>query len=158
MATASTPASRFVVPHRNRNDATPSTSPNTNAWRVLTLCFGNGRTFVRFITESISASATQFNAFALPAAIIPPTRVAKKVPSGGSPRWANNIAGMVVTSSSSMTRGLISPTYARSRSPRLRAREAVGSSTAVLTAPPAQRSPAAWDSSSVRVSTLDIGP
>ena len=37
-------------------------------------------------------------------------------PEGGTPRAAKNITGTVVSSSSSMTRGLVSPTYAATTS------------------------------------------
>jgi hypothetical protein len=55
----------------------------------------------------MSASSTQFSALALPAAMLPPKRVARINHSDGTPRAASNIAGMVVTSSSSITRGLV---------------------------------------------------
>ena len=47
-----------------------------------------------------------------PADSVPPTTVATTRPSVGTPRAAKNITGTVVSSSSSMTRGLVSPTYA----------------------------------------------
>jgi len=50
------------------------------------------------------------SALALPAAIVPPTRVPRTTHSDGTPRSASNIAGMVVTSNSSMIRGFVSAT------------------------------------------------
>ena len=49
-------------------------------------------------------------AFAAPAASVPPTSVQNTRSSGGMPRAARTIAGTVVTSSSSMMRGLVSAT------------------------------------------------
>ena len=94
--------------------------PNTSALRVGTLCLGSGRERVRFITASMSASATQFSALAEPAAMVPPNNVANTSHGDGMPRAASIIAGTVVTSSSSMMRGLVSATYARSTSVRRR--------------------------------------
>ena len=76
----------------------------------MTSCLTSGRDFVRFITASMSASITQLSALALPAAMVPPTSTANTVHGEGKPRAARNIAGRAVTSSSSMTRGLISAT------------------------------------------------
>jgi hypothetical protein len=45
-----------------------------------------------------------------PAENVPPTTVATTRPSGGIPRAAKNMTGTVVRRSSSMTRGLVSPT------------------------------------------------
>ena len=45
--------------------------------------------------------------------IAPPSSVQKTSHRSGTPRWARNIVGAVVTSSSSMTRGFVSETYAR---------------------------------------------
>ena len=77
---------------------------------VGTVWVASGRRAVRFISWSMSASATQFSVLALAAAIIPPSSVARISHSETWPRWASSIAGMVVTSSSSMTRGLVSAT------------------------------------------------
>src|SRR5690348_8704218 len=60
----------------------------------------------------MSRSSTQLIVFALPAARMPPSRVAATTPSPGTPPAARNITGTVVISSSSMMRGLVSPTYA----------------------------------------------
>ena len=84
--------------------------PNTSAARGVTVCRASGRDRVRRITASMSASTTQFRAFALPAAKVPPTRVAASRPIDGTCRCAANIAGIVVISSSSMIRGLVSVT------------------------------------------------
>ncbi len=59
----------------------------------------------------MSASTTQLSALALPAESAPPTNVATTSHSGGTPCWARNITGTVVSSSSSMMRGLVSATY-----------------------------------------------
>jgi hypothetical protein len=48
------------------------------------------------------------SAFALPAASEPPTSVASTVTGDGRPPAASTIVGTVVTSSSSMIRGLVS--------------------------------------------------
>jgi hypothetical protein len=45
-----------------------------------------------------------------PAESVPPITVATTSPSSGTPRAAKNITGTVVSSSSSITRGLVSPT------------------------------------------------
>ena len=62
----------------------------------------------------MSASATQFSVLAPAAASMPPNSVFRISSGSTVPRSASSIAGMVVTSSSSMTRGLVSATYARS--------------------------------------------
>jgi hypothetical protein len=60
----------------------------------------------------MSASNTQFKAFALPADSVPPTTVASTSHNGGTSRAARNMTGTVVSSSSSMMRGFVSATYA----------------------------------------------
>ena len=55
--------------------------------------------------------------FALAAASVPPTRVTANTRTEGSPRWASSIVGMVVTSSSSMMRGLVSGNSDRATAP-----------------------------------------
>jgi len=62
---------------------------------------------VRFITASISASATQLSTLALAAAAVPPNSVANTSHGDGIPLAASIIAGTVVTSSNSMIRGLV---------------------------------------------------
>jgi hypothetical protein len=62
---------------------------------------------VRFITLSMSASATQFSVFAPAAASIPPISVLRIRSGATVPRSASSIAGIAVTSSNSMTRGLV---------------------------------------------------
>jgi hypothetical protein len=57
---------------------------------------------------SMSRSATWLRVFALPAARVPPTRVATVVTQPGSPPAARTIVGTVVTSRSSMMRGFVS--------------------------------------------------
>ena len=98
----------LVVHHSQKNDPTDSARPNTRAWLRGTVARASGRRSVRFITLSISASATQFSVLAPPAASIPPTRVLRIRIRSAEPREASSMAGMVVTSSSSMTRGLVS--------------------------------------------------
>src|SRR5690625_1467800 len=51
--------------------------------------------------------------FAAPALSEPPTSVRTMRPSDGTPRWARNITGTVVTSNRAMIRGVVSATYAR---------------------------------------------
>ena len=58
----------------------------------------------------MSRSTTMLMALAPPAARAPPARVATMSHSGGRPRWATTMVGSVVTSSSSMMRGLVSAT------------------------------------------------
>ena len=89
-----------------------SASPNTSALRVGTAARANGRRAVRFIILSMSASATQFSVLAPPAASMPPTRVLRISSGSTLPRWASSIAGIAVTSSSSITRGFVSARYA----------------------------------------------
>ncbi|SKU52730.1 Uncharacterised protein [Mycobacteroides abscessus subsp. abscessus] len=113
VATASRPDSRLAVHHNHAKAPTPSTTPKIRALRVVTEDMASGRRAVRFITLSISASATQFRVLALAAAMTPPSSVFRMSSGFTSPRSANSIAGMVVTSSSSMTRGLVSAMYAR---------------------------------------------
>jgi hypothetical protein len=110
VATASRPESRLVVHHSQKNEPTDSTRPNTSALRVGTDARANGRRAVRFITLSMSASATQFSVLAPAAASKPPTRVFRMSSGSTVPRCANSMAGMAVTSSSSITRGLVSAT------------------------------------------------
>ena len=105
--TASTPDNRFVVHHNQKNEPTDSTRPKINALRVGTVSRASGRSAVRFITLSISASATQFRVLAPAAASMPPISVFAISSGLTTPRSANSIAGMVVTSSSSITRGLV---------------------------------------------------
>ena len=112
VAMASSPDSRFVVRQSQQNDPTLSTSPSISAFRVGSAARASGRRAVRFITLSISASATQLSVLAPPAASIPPINVLR-ISSGFTwPRSASSIAGIAVTNSSSMTRGLVSATYA----------------------------------------------
>ncbi len=57
----------------------------------------------------MSASTTQFNAWALAAAVAPPSSVATISQMDGTPRCARNIAGTVTTSSCSMIRVFVRP-------------------------------------------------
>jgi hypothetical protein len=132
-ATASNAARRLVVGHSHANDSAPSVTPNTSALRVGTWCLGSGRDAVRFITASMSASATQLSALAEPAAMVPPNSVANTSHGDGMPRSASIIAGTVVTSRSSMILGLVSATYARTTSLRVRRGVSVVAPSAALT-------------------------
>ena len=96
--------------------ATPRTAPNTVAARGPTRWRGRARRRVRRIRSSMSRSSTQLKTLALAAAKQPPTMVSRTSTSGGTPRAARNIAGTVVTSSSSMIRGLVRLTYAETTS------------------------------------------
>ena len=98
----------FVVHHSQKNEATDSASPKTSAWLRGTVSLASGRRSVRFIFLSMSASATQFNVLAPAAASSPPNSVFRISNGSTVPRLASNIAGIVVTRSSSMTRGLVS--------------------------------------------------
>jgi len=98
----------LVVHHSQKKEPTVNTSPSTRALRVGTASLASGRRAVRFISLSMSASATQLSVLAPPAAIIPPINVLRISSGFTLPRWASNIAGIAVTNSSSMTRGLVS--------------------------------------------------
>ena len=113
--TARTAASHVVATHSSAVDSTASTEANTTAWRVVSAPVTSGRIRVRCMTRSMSRSMTMLKAFADPALMAPPTSVASTVSGSGTPRWARIITGTVVTSSSSMTRGFVSATYARRR-------------------------------------------
>ena len=69
-----------------------------------------GRLRVRCISLSMSRSTTMLMALAPPAARAPPARVATMSHTDGTPRRATNMVGSVVTSSSSMIRGLVRAT------------------------------------------------
>ena len=70
----------------------------------------SGRLLVRRISLSMSRSMTMLVALAPAAASVPPTRVARISQAAGMPRSATIMAGTVVTSSSSMIRGLVRAT------------------------------------------------
>ena len=76
----------------------------------MTTPIGSGRRWVRCISRSMSRSYQQLKTLAAPAASVPPTSVATSSRHDGQPRAASIIAGTVVTSSSSMIRGLVSAT------------------------------------------------
>ena len=88
----------------------PRTRPKTSAARGVTCWVARGRLPVRVMTSSMSLSTKQFRLFADPAARVPPTRVASTSGSDGTPSAARNMVGTVVTSSSSMMRGLVRAT------------------------------------------------
>ena len=70
----------------------------------------SGRSCVRFISLSMSRSTYMLMALAPPAASVPPMTVATISHTDGIPRSATTMVGTVVTSSSSMIRGLVSAT------------------------------------------------
>src|SRR5215510_15487623 len=109
--TASDADSRFTVDHSSANASASSTSPNTSAPSGFTSPWGSGRRAVRRITWSRSRSIQQLMVLAPPAAKAPPTSTSITSSTGGKWPWARIIAGSVVTSRSSMTRGLVSCTY-----------------------------------------------
>jgi hypothetical protein len=84
--------------------------PKRRALAAVTAPLGSGRRWVRCICSSMSRSMTQLMVLAPPAARVPPTSVTRISPSDGMPRSARTMAGTVVTSSSSMIRGLVSAT------------------------------------------------
>ena len=94
----------------------PSTIPNTSAFSGVTSWAGSGRRRVRDISRSMSRSRYWLIAFAEPAASVPQSIVqnARRSHSGrfmpGRSRVARTMAGIVVMSSSSMIRGLVSAT------------------------------------------------
>ena len=79
----------------------------------------SGRFAVRFINLSDSDSITILNAFALPAANVPPIKVAIVNEREGNPPSAKTIAGSVETNSSSTTRNFIRSTYPRTFAERV---------------------------------------
>lgn len=72
-----------------------------------------GRFLVRDINLSVSDSMTILNAFAAPAANVPPSSDAIVGINGGQPSAAKKSAGMVVMMSNSTTRSFISSMYGR---------------------------------------------
>ena len=70
----------------------------------------SGRFCVRFISLSMSRSTYMLMALAPPAASVPPMTVATISHTDGRPRSATTMVGTVVTSSSSMMRGLVRAT------------------------------------------------
>jgi len=85
-------------------------APVISALRALTTPIGSGRRSVRCISLSMSRSYQQLKTLAAPAASVPPASVESSRPHVGQPPAASIIAGTVVTSSSSMIRGLVSAT------------------------------------------------
>ena len=69
-----------------------------------------GRSWVRFISASMSRSTYMLMALAPPAASVPPMSVHSISVHDGQPRSASTIVGIVVISSSSMIRGFVSAT------------------------------------------------
>ena len=90
------------------NAIASSASPNTSAAFGEMSPAGIGRECVRRITWSRSRSIQQLIVLAPPAERAPPSSTAAISPSDGSPSSARTIAGTVVTSRSSMTRGFVS--------------------------------------------------
>jgi hypothetical protein len=81
-----------------------------SAARAVSRPLARGRFRVRSITRSMSRSTTMFMALAPPAASVPPMTVAATSQRDGRPRSATIMVGTVVTSSSSMIRGLVRAT------------------------------------------------
>ena len=73
----------------------------------------SGRFAVRCINLSVSDSITILKALALPAAKVPPIKVATVNEKEGKPPSAKTIAGSVETNRSSTTRNFIRSTYPR---------------------------------------------
>ena len=105
--------SRLTVSVNHANATASSTRPNTSAAFGEISPAGIGRECVRRITWSRSRSIQQLIVLAPPAESAPPSSTAPIRPSEGSPFSARTIAGTVVTSRSSMTRGFVSMKYAR---------------------------------------------
>ena len=108
--TASTAERRLTRPQSSTKATTSSTHGEDERGGGRTAPVTSGRFRVRCMTLSMSRSTYMLMALAPPAARVPPTRVATIRLSRGSPRWATIIVGSVVTSSSSMMRGLVSAT------------------------------------------------
>ena len=106
--TASTALSRLTVATNQANATTSSDTAKTTAPVEPTAPVTRGRSLVRSITRSMSRSMTMLMALAPPAARVPPTTVATISHTDGTPRSATNMVGTVVTSRSSMIRGLVS--------------------------------------------------
>ena len=107
---ASTADSRLTASHSSTKAATSSVRAKTRAAVGVMAPVTSGRFLVRFMSRSMSRSTTMLMALAPPAASAPPTRVATTSQRGGRPRLATTIVGRVVTSRSSMMRGLVSAT------------------------------------------------
>ena len=90
--------------------ATSMATAKTSAARGVMTPRTSGRCIVRPMRPSMSRSTTMFTAFAPPAASVPPTTVATISQTGGTPRWATNMVGTVVTRRSSMILGLVRAT------------------------------------------------
>ena len=100
----------MTASHSSTKAATSSDSAKTSAAVGVIAPVTSGRFLVRFIRRSMSRSTTMLMALAPPAASAPPASVATISHSGGRPRWATTMVGNVVTSSSSMIRGLVRAT------------------------------------------------
>jgi hypothetical protein len=105
--TASTALRGFTSTQSSTKATTSRATANSRAWPGSISPVTSGRPRVRVITLSMSRSAYMLMALAPPAARAPPTRVATTSHTGGSPRAATTMVGRVVTSSSSMIRGLV---------------------------------------------------
>ncbi len=108
--TARTAESRFTARASSTKAATSKVRAKTSAALGVMAPVTNGRALVRFISLSMSRSTTMLMALAPPAASAPPARVATISQSEGRPRLATTMVGKVVTSSSSMMRGLVRAT------------------------------------------------
>ena len=108
MARSETNAATIVVVSAKKMKlATPRALAKSSAAPTLIRPVTSGRAAVRAICASISASMMQLKTLALAALSVPPTSVAAISVSGGNPRAASSIAGIVVISSSSTMRGFV---------------------------------------------------
>jgi hypothetical protein len=105
---ASRADSRLTVSVSQANETTLRAMPKVSACRGTTAFRGSGRFRVRRIRSSMSRSMYMLMAFAPPAARVPPKTTAAISQIDGIPPAARTMVGTVVTSSSSMIRGLVS--------------------------------------------------
>ena len=105
---ASTALRGLTSSHNSTKAAASRTTAKTRALAGSTAPVTNGRPCVRFMMRSMSRSTYMLMALAPPAARLPPTSVASTSHPDGIPRSATTIVGTVVTSKSSMMRGLVS--------------------------------------------------
>ena len=101
---------RLTASHSSTKAATSRERAKTSAAVGVMAPVTSGRFLVRFMRRSMSRSTTMLMALAPPAASAPPARVATISQTGGRPRCATTMVGSVVTSRSSMIRGLVRAT------------------------------------------------
>ena len=100
----------MTKPHSQTKATASSATANTRAWVGSIRPVTSGRFWVRFIRASMSRSTYMLMALAPPAASVPPITVAAISHNDGMPLSATTMVGTVVTSRSSMMRGLVSAT------------------------------------------------